>query len=359
MKNVVDFPDAVAIEEEAIAWLIRLDADDALSAAERERLRDWLNRSPAHRDRLRALADRWASMNVLTELAVPLDQAIRKDRRQFSLKAATLAAIVVAAVVVGSSVWTGRDATTATNGLYATAIGAQQSQLLSDGSVVLLNTNTQVKIDYNTEYRNVYLLQGEAHFTVAKNPDQPFRVFAGGGRISAVGTAFSVYVKGEAVDVMVTEGSVVLAAMNVVANSLPDGSGFPDAVSASQEAQELGTLRAGQIATIVSVAADNVPRIDALNNLREVPQKDLSRRMSWTNGVLVFSGDPLEDVVKEISRYTTVEISFSDPAVGAIRVGGLFPVGETDTMFNTLETTFGLQVTYLSTDRVLVSAASQ
>ena len=42
--------------------------------------------------------------------------------------------------------------------------------------------------------------------------------------------------------------------------------------------------------------------------------------------------------------------------MGAIRVGGQFPVGETSEMFKALETTFGLRVTYLSDSRVLVSS---
>ena len=82
---------------------------------------------------------------------------------------------------------------------------------------------------------------------------------------------------------------------------------------------------------------------------------EMLRRLSWTEGVLLFSGEALEDVVDEISRYTMAQIEFADPEVGAIRIGGRFPVGETETMFETLENAFGLRVTYLSEDHVVVS----
>ncbi len=82
----------------------------------------------------------------------------------------------------------------------------------------------------------------------------------------------------------------------------------------------------------------------------------MAKRLSWREGVLTFAGDPLEVVVEEISRYTTVSIEFSDPAVRAIRIGGRFPIGETDAMFAALEANFGLRVTRLSHDRVMVSA---
>ncbi len=85
----------------------------------------------------------------------------------------------------------------------------------------------------------------------------------------------------------------------------------------------------------------------------------MEKRLSWREGVLNFAGDPLEVVVNEISRYTTVSIEIADPAVRATRIGGRFPIGETDAMFDALEANFGLRVTRLSHDRVLVSVAEE
>ncbi len=69
-------------------------------------------------------------------------------------------------------------------------------------------------MDYDEGFRDVHLLQGEAHFSVAHDKNLPFRVFAGAGQIRAVGTAFTVYLKNDSVDVTVTEGSVALAAIS-------------------------------------------------------------------------------------------------------------------------------------------------
>ncbi len=85
----------------------------------------------------------------------------------------------------------------------------------------------------------------------------------------------------------------------------------------------------------------------------------MAKRLSWREGILVFAGDPLEVVVDEISRYTTVSIEITDPAVRATRIGGRFRIGETDAMFDHLEANFGLRVTRLSHDRVLVSVAEE
>ena len=283
-ENIVEFPDRKAIEEEAAAWLIKLDGDRAPSAEELASLREWLERSPVHREQLGVLADIWGKMNVLTELAVPLGHAEGRANRSFieSLRhaipqvgrAGFVTAVIFIGIGVAATFWLRPDPFFSSNGFYATAVGQQQPTTLADGSVVLLNTNSQIKVDYNNEYRNIRLLQGEAHFTVAKSAARPFRVYAGNGRVQAVGTAFSVYLKDNTVDVTVTEGKVSLATVNRPSTSrtpqqetLPDNnqSSGTNAIVDSGFVKTLGTLKAGESATIQSVLdADTVTTIDPI-----------------------------------------------------------------------------------------------
>jgi len=375
-KNIVEFPYRKGVKEEAAAWLIKLDGDRAPSANELASLREWLARSPVHREQLGSLADFWGKMNVLTELAVPLTHAEGSENRSLIAsirhaiprfaRAGFLTAALVLGVGIAVTFWSRGDQFLSSNGLYATAIGQQHSTTLADGSVVMLNTNSQFKVDYDNEYRNIRLLQGEAHFTVAKNAARPFRVYAGNGRVQAVGTAFSVYLKDNTIDVTVTEGEVVLAAFNRSSTSrlpqqgAPLGTGQSSGSSAIDHigtVELLGTIKAGESATIRSgLDADTVSTIKAIET---VEPQEMAKRLSWREGVLTFTGDPLEVVVEEISRYTTVSIEFSDPAVRAIRIGGRFPIGETDAMFAALEANFGLRVNRLSHDRVMVSAGEE
>jgi len=373
-ENIVEFPDRTVIEEEAGAWLIRLDGDCAPSAEELASLREWLERSPVHREQLSSLADFWGKMNVLTELAVPLGRLdggtnrghVLSPRRAIPQYARTgfAAAVIVIGIGIAAAIWSRPDQLLSSNGLYATAIGQQQSTTLADGSVVLLNTNSQFKVDFGDRYRNVRLLQGEAHFTVTRDSERPFRVYAGNGRVQAVGTAFSVYLKDNSVDVTVTEGRVSLASVNrATTNQLLERQAPPDrdqssgsnAIVESGAIETLGTIKAGESASIRS--APDTENISTINAIETVAAQEMAKRLSWREGMLTFSGDPLDVVVDEISRYTTVSIEFSDPAVKATRIGGRFPIGETDAMFDALEANFGLQVTRLSHDRVLLSVA--
>jgi transmembrane sensor len=377
-RNIVEFPDRKAVEEEAAAWLIKLDGDSAPSTGELASLRVWLERSPVHREQLGLLASIWGRMNVLTELAVPLGHAedpanrrivesVRHAIPRFG-RAVLVAAVIVVAIGVGfaATFWSGPAPLPSSNGFYATAVGEQQSTTLADGSVVLINTNSQIKVDYNNEYRDIHLLQGEVHFTVKTNAMRPFRVYVADERVQAVGTAFSVYLKDNAVDVTVTEGKVALAHVNRLNASHKSLQGAPlqtnqssgtNAIVDSGFVESLGTIKAGESVTILN--ARDAGAVSAIDPIETIEAQEMERRLSWREGMLTFAGDPLELVVDEISRYTTISIEITDPVVRATRIGGRFPIGETDAMFDALEANFGLRVTHLSHNRVLVSAAEQ
>ena len=311
-------------------------------------------------------------MNVLTELSVPLGRPEKKPKRAIREKwrhamspvarAVVSAALAFIAIGVAAVFWLRPDPLLSSNGFYSTAVGQQESATLADGSVVLLNTNSQIKVDYGNEYRAVRLLQGEAHFTVARNAERPFRVYAGRGRVQAVGTAFSVYLKGDAIDVTVTEGSVAVASVHGGSSGYPQQldrlrSSGTDTVIEDTFVETLGTVNAGQSVTLED--SDDAGTLRTVNAIETVAAREMNKRLSWRGGMLTFTGDRLEDVVNEISRYTTVSIEIADPAVRARRIGGRFPIGETDAMFDALEANFGLRVDRLGHDRVLVSAAEE
>jgi transmembrane sensor len=79
---------------------------------------------------------------------------------------------------------------------------------LPDGSVLQLNTDSVVETAYSPTERRVRLKKGEAFFSVAKNPQRPFWVDVGAVSVRAVGTAFNVRFRPEAVEVLVKEGKV-------------------------------------------------------------------------------------------------------------------------------------------------------
>ena len=357
--TLLKFPDRRTVEAEAGAWLVRLDGDEALSADEREELRAWLALNPAHVRELRSLAGFWGRANILTELAIPLDklggegrghaEGIRTRLGPVSMVAGLAAAalLVVIAVFVANAPSPGTNSGVDGDGHYTTAVGQQRTITLADGSVARLNTDTRLSVEYGERYRDVRLQAGEVHFTVAPNGQRPFRVYAGNSRIQAVGTAFAVHIKDGDVDVLVTAGSVEIAA----APKPPPGGSLGDD-PAMGALRVLGTLQVGQQTTIFRSGQ----RVAAIDEIRTVEPIDIEKKLGWRDGLLTFAGDPLEQVVAEISRYTTVTVDIPDPEVRAIRIGGRIAVGETDGMIAALETNFGLRVTRVGDDRIEITA---
>jgi transmembrane sensor len=64
--------------------------------------------------------------------------------------------------------------------------------------------------------------------------------------------------------------------------------------------------------------------------------------MAWRDGRLVFDGESLQQVLDEFSRYTADRFEIPDSSLRAIRIGGYFPAGDTQTLQSILESGFGL-----------------
>nr|WP_298728080.1 FecR domain-containing protein [uncultured Steroidobacter sp.] len=347
MRRVVEYSDGNVITKEACAWIAQLDGDQPPSAEDLAALREWMNRSPAHGQELRRLAELWGDLNVLTELAgATAESSARAARRAagprawrpsaaaLSIACGCLLAVIGLVLIWNNGTHSPADVT------YRTTIGEQMHQRLPDGSGLTLNTDSSVRLAFSEAQRAVWLLHGEAHFTVAHDRARPFVVYAGNGQVRAVGTAFSVRVQDREVEVVVTEGTVELAA--AAAGSAGD-------ISHSGEARisKLAMLEAGHTASFS----------DHVESLASVSADELARRVSWKQGKLVFSGEPLDAVVREVRRYTTRTIEFADPAVRELRVGGQFRVDDIDALFDALELSFGVEVTR-DGDRIVLSMAS-
>jgi len=347
---VYKFSNRGTIETEAREWLIRLDGDTPLTSVEITALRKWAERSPAHRQELKRISRFWDNANILTELAIPLNS----NHMQGSLtgivtgiiaeyRLAAVAAVFLLAIGITFTYWmTLPESNTTGNGIYGTAIGQLRTVALPDGSSMQLNTDSQVQVDYGSSVRKIRLLRGESLFEVTHDPDKPFEVYAGGNMIRAVGTAFSVQLMDDKVKVTVAEGKVELVAVKNKSTALEDKN------PGAQPAQErLGFLEHGQSATLSNT----------INQLQTLVQQELDKQLSWRHGFLSFSGEPLKKVVREINRYTPVTIEIADPELENLPVGGRFRVDDLDAMLDVLETSFGIRISRIDDQRILLRSA--
>jgi transmembrane sensor len=317
--NIVNFPDRSPIEDEAARWVVR-HGEGALTPAEQTQFDAWKQANPAHGDAFARLSGHWNDLDMLAALAdTPAEKPVWQ--RPALWAGVGMAAAVVFAAIVGLNQFT-RPATEAHQvaenpglGVYRTRVGDQEKITLADGSIVTLNTASRIEARMNEQERTVRLLEGEAYFEVAHDPNRPFRVYAGDGVTVAIGTAFSVRLEKDKVHVVVSEGKVAYSRVADVSQPEP-----------------VAFVTAGEAALF----GDNVviDRIDLA---------EIDRKLSWTDGKLIFSGDPLSSVVADISRYTDIDFEFATQDLADMRVGGVFGLGEVDDMLEALETNFGVR----------------
>lgn len=330
--RVIEFPETETVQDQAAEWLARLDADD-LEADTIAAFKQWLRQSPEHRQVFEKHQRLWSDMNVLARMEAPLKspQAQRAARPFWRGPWQGVAVSLVLVLVVGVQVLMPSTQT------YSTLVGEQKTIHLSDGTAVLLNTNTELQVRFSDARRTIYLSRGEAHFEVAHNPDIPFEVHAGKGRVRAVGTAFSVYLRSDDVEVVVTDGTVAI---------LPR-----PAQAAEPELDQVAALAADALvsAKAPTVSAGNIVTYDrhTAEHIQAVALGEDHNKLSWHEGLLVFRGESLARVVAEVNRYTDLKIVIPSESVKAMKVGGFFKVDDIESVFEALEKGFDIHAEYV------------
>ncbi len=175
--------------------------------------------------------------------------------------------------------------------VYTEVVAPYGSRLhldLPDGSHVWLNNGSRLRfpLRFHGKIRRVEL-EGEAYFEVHHNTRQPFVVDAGGLEVVAVGTSFDVmaYPGEEDLEVTLKEGKVLI-------NKRGEG----------RRTQNLLVMQPRQHAVYRRSQ-------QKLYYVTEDPDKYIS----WTEGRLIFRNDPLDDVIRRLSRWYNVDIEVEDP----------------------------------------------
>ena len=372
--NVSAFDEPKSVQAQASAWLAKLDNDNP-SSEDLQAFKRWVNTDKAHITAFKKVAAAWDELNTLTRLPMLLEQKAIQTREQckeqtkaqnqkenrhqpavpiFGITMVSFRHIAVAAtIVMGVMLGLQQYFSSPQQATYWTAVGEQKTITLPDNSVVQLNTNSRMQLDYQGEIRAVYLHQGEAHFTVAKNPERPFEVYAGTGLVRAIGTAFSVALNdnSDEINVVVTEGVVEIAPEILSPAISPQTDRINIEAGGAQVLADKPAIK-NQRVSAGNLAVFNR---DKVRTIEKVEQAEMLQLLAWQQGLLIFSGEPLEGVVAEISRYTDTKIIIKSEEARALRIGGQFNVADTRAIFSALEKGFGLKADYATNNLVYLS----
>lgn len=171
------------------------------------------------------------------------------------------------------------EATEMAYNLLTTPRGGKYKITLPDGSKVWLNAASSLKypIAFTGKERKVEIT-GEAYFEIAKDVSKPFKVNFNSMEVEVLGTHFNIkaYTDEEIIKTTLLEGKVKVTNGNEVKQLVP-----------GQQAQ-----------------------VKSLSNIKIVNDVDLEETVAWKDGNFQFENTSLQDVMRQLSRWYDVEITY-------------------------------------------------
>ncbi|MDP8568721.1 FecR domain-containing protein [Methylophilus aquaticus] len=294
-----------AKETDYLEWKVWLDADTAHQSA-------WVEV-----ESIDATFKHMAgSGNPQAAKSALLTHASASRRHALKVLSLTGVSVITGLVVKRYSPW--RDWLTnvvATHSEYQVAVGQTRLLTLAEGSRLWLNTNSHAEVRYSFALRRITLHTGELLIASAKDNsgiDRPLVVDTIHGRITAIGTRFTVKLNTHATYVAVFEGAVSVQAVN---------SGRAQVLKAGEQLQ---------------FDAQAMQAIQPAEKAREV----------WTRGILLADNRRLDDFMTEVSRYRTGRIIVS-PKIAHLRIMGAFPISHTDLILTSIAESFPVTINHV------------
>lgn len=163
--------------------------------------------------------------------------------------------------------------------------------LLSDGTKVWVNSETYLRypVAFNSTER-VVEVEGEVYFEVQKDPERPFKVkMKDGGIVEVMGTSFNVrnYPDEKVMQITLEQGHVRLWAGQENLELMPGEQGF-------------------------RVAGGRLDK----------KKVNVSLYIGWKEGRFIFKEQPLEEIMRTISRWYDVQVEFVDEKVQYVTFSG-------------------------------------
>jgi transmembrane sensor len=336
-SKVVPLRTISTIDHEASIWLVRLD-DGNLSDESRKELKRWLSVDSRHSIALKAMTSIWDDMDEVLVINdnVPVNVAIWPILKPIFEPFLIAASISFIAIFI----WFAMPVEGQKNS-YVTLVGQQLDATFDDGSVIHLNTNSRIETEFTDEKRIVKLIQGEALFEVAHDPNRPFIVYAGDRLVQAIGTKFVVHLESENIQVTVTDGKVKVS-------KVPLNKTLTDIKALNNNSIQKDDVYIIKGEKVI-VGSDHTPKIT------RIKPENMQRELSWLDGNLIFVNEELFDVIEEINRYIDIKIVLKDASLHKIPISGRFDLADSEALIEAIALSFNMKSQRIDTNQVLLT----
>ncbi|KQY30000.1 iron dicitrate transport regulator FecR [Caulobacter sp. Root487D2Y] len=304
-----------ALRDEAVAWLVRVQSDQA-TADDWAALTVWLEASDDHLIAFEAVESLAAELTdraseIAPNLTPASSRVVPLPRRRAVLPVwSAAAAAAVIAIVVGPMAWRGYQGAPT---VYQTRPGETREVALADGTHIRMDAASTLTVQLGWRARRVQMADAQATFDVAKDPGRPFLISVGDQQVRVVGTEFNIRHYDKTVRVTVRRG--IVEVRQPALGSTP-----------------VARLVAGQSLSHVEGASRSVQTA-----------ADPGPAFAWTQGRMVCDDETLGDMVAYLNRRYPVPIKIS-PALAGKRFSGVLELGDQDLVVKRLAGYFSLSV---------------
>jgi len=162
----------------------------------------------------------------------------------------------------------------------STPRGGEYQLVLPDGSKVWLNAVTSIKFPTRFQGKErIVFLHGEAYFEVAKNKEMPFQVKLDNDMtVQVLGTHFNIM-------------------------------GYDDEAEVKTTLAE-GIVKVTNQSNVVLLSPSKQAVLKKTDQSLAVSNADVSKALAWKNGMIEFDGDDLPYIMRQLSRWYDVDVSF-------------------------------------------------
>ncbi|KAA8730884.1 FecR family protein [Acinetobacter qingfengensis] len=296
------------ILEQAAQWVVKIRSEP-LNAEQQQQFEQWRNASQQHQKAWQRAQRLLSTLQCLPNQSQNILEQSEKKQQQHLSKLMILVFLSITATAI--AYW---QFYPAWNGDYSTKTGEQKQIQLEDGTQLDLNTQTALDVQFSERQRLIVLHYGEiAIQTGHENIDtyRPFIVESQHAYMQALGTVFNVRQ-------LKQEQSTCLAVMQ---NAVK--------VTLKQNTQSR-IIHAGEQ---ICFDAQHYQVQQTLQPLQYV----------WKNKVVMAYETPLNDLIKELSRYQTGYI-YVDSEVKNLKVSGSFPIDQPVQLRYALEASYPVKV---------------
>lgn len=177
--------------------------------------------------------------------------------------------------------------------------GSRTNVILPDGTKVWLNSQSSINYKPNS-FKNLreINLDGEAYFEVTKNKNIPFIVITSDINVKVHGTSFNIkaYNNDKIIETTLIEGAIEI-------------------ISNKNESMQGYFLKPNHLANFNKETG----QLNVTNCASE-----LSIHTSWKDNKLVFSNEPLQDLVVKLERWYGLDIEIQNKDLSKLRFSGSF-----------------------------------